>query len=47
MEKSVQIPKAAWWIGSALLLGVVAVAGIHRALSFDVDLDIWEEATYW
>lgn len=46
MERSVYIPRAAWWIGGALLIGA-AFAGLHRALSFDVDLDIWEEAVHW
>ncbi len=46
MDRTVNIPKAAWWIGGALLIGA-AVASIHRALSFDVDFDIWEEASHW
>jgi hypothetical protein len=35
--------KAVWWIGGALLIGA-AIAGIHRALSFDVDFDPWDDA---
>ena len=35
--------RAWWWFGGALLVGV-ALAGIHKALNFDVDFDPWDDA---
>ena len=36
---------AAWWIGGALIVGA-AVAGRHRALKFEVDIDPGDEAYF-
>ena len=41
MDRSVN--RAMWWIGGALLIGA-AIAGLTRALSFDIDFDPWDDA---
>ncbi|MEP7316858.1 MAG: hypothetical protein ABI667_09190 [Sphingomicrobium sp.] len=35
--------KAAWWIGSVLLIGAT-FAGLHRVIKFEVDFDPWDDA---
>ena len=42
MDRAQRIPKAAWWIGGALLAGA-AVASLHRLLNFDIDFDPWDD----
>jgi hypothetical protein len=43
MEDVKRVPKAAWWIGGAILAGA-AFAGLHRLLKFDIDFDPWDDA---
>jgi hypothetical protein len=35
--------KGLWLIGGALLVGA-AFAGLHRMLSFEIDIDPWDDA---
>jgi hypothetical protein len=46
MNEAARISKAAWWVGGTLLFGA-AVAGIYRLLSFEIDIDPWDESLFY
>lgn len=43
MDNVKRVPKAAWWIGGALLVGA-AVAGLRKLIDFEVEIDPWDDA---
>ena len=43
MDNVKRVPKTAWLIGGALLVGV-AFAGLRKLMDFEIDIDPWDDA---